>query len=99
MVTALYRRYRPETFAEMIGQSQVTEPLMTALRTDRVNHAILRWTLAETVDDHRYGQRDMLFTTYYGWHQGFAGIARSLPFRAAGPLLALPFPDTAPLLA
>ncbi|WP_353809022.1 DNA polymerase III subunit gamma and tau [Agromyces sp. SYSU T00194] len=41
MVTALYRRYRPETFAEMIGQSQVTEPLMTALRADRVNHAYL----------------------------------------------------------
>ncbi|GAA4187327.1 hypothetical protein GCM10022288_12160 [Gryllotalpicola kribbensis] len=41
MVTALYRRYRPETFAEMIGQSQVTEPLMTALRTNRVNHAYL----------------------------------------------------------
>ena len=41
MTTALYRRYRPETFAEMIGQSQVTDPLMTALRTDRVNHAYL----------------------------------------------------------
>ena len=41
MVTALYRRYRPETFAELIGQSQVTDPLMTALRTDRVNHAYL----------------------------------------------------------
>ncbi|RFA22825.1 DNA polymerase III subunit gamma and tau [Subtercola boreus] len=41
MVTALYRRYRPETFGEMIGQSQVTEPLMTALRTNRVNHAYL----------------------------------------------------------
>ena len=41
MVTALYRRYRPETFAEMIGQTQVTEPLMTALRTNRVNHAYL----------------------------------------------------------
>ena len=41
MVTALYRRYRPETFAELIGQSQVTDPLRTALRTDRVNHAYL----------------------------------------------------------
>ncbi|RUR01446.1 DNA polymerase III subunit gamma and tau [Labedella endophytica] len=41
MVTALYRRYRPETFAEMIGQSQVTDPLRTALRTNRVNHAYL----------------------------------------------------------
>jgi DNA polymerase-3 subunit gamma/tau len=38
---ALYRRYRPETFAELIGQSQVTAPLMTALRTERVNHAYL----------------------------------------------------------
>ncbi|MFP7834139.1 DNA polymerase III subunit gamma and tau [Marisediminicola sp. LYQ134] len=41
MVTALYRRYRPETFAELIGQSQVTDPLRTALRSDRVNHAYL----------------------------------------------------------
>ncbi|MFT4235247.1 MAG: DNA polymerase III subunit gamma and tau [Microbacterium sp.] len=41
MTTALYRRYRPETFAEMIGQAQVTEPLMTALRNDKVGHAYL----------------------------------------------------------
>ena len=41
MVTALYRRYRPESFGELIGQTQVTGPLMTALRTDRVNHAYL----------------------------------------------------------
>jgi DNA polymerase III subunit gamma/tau len=38
---ALYRRYRPEAFSELIGQSQVTAPLMTALKTDRVNHAYL----------------------------------------------------------
>jgi len=38
---ALYRRYRPEAFSEMIGQSQVTEPLMAALRSNRVNHAYL----------------------------------------------------------
>jgi DNA polymerase-3 subunit gamma/tau len=41
VTTALYRRYRPEAFGEMIGQSQVTEPLMTALRSDRVGHAYL----------------------------------------------------------
>ncbi|PZF29095.1 MULTISPECIES: DNA polymerase III subunit gamma and tau [unclassified Curtobacterium] len=41
MVTALYRRYRPENFAELIGQSQVTDPLRTALRMNRVNHAYL----------------------------------------------------------
>jgi DNA polymerase-3 subunit gamma/tau len=38
---ALYRRYRPDTFAEVIGQSHVTEPLQQALRTDRVSHAYL----------------------------------------------------------
>ncbi|MBX3194128.1 MAG: DNA polymerase III subunit gamma and tau [Microbacteriaceae bacterium] len=41
MVTALYRRYRPETFAELIGQAQVTDPLRTALRNDKVGHAYL----------------------------------------------------------
>ncbi len=41
VTTALYRRYRPEAFGEMIGQSQVTDPLMTALRGDRVGHAYL----------------------------------------------------------
>ncbi|MEO7268018.1 MAG: DNA polymerase III subunit gamma and tau [Knoellia sp.] len=41
MSTALYRRYRPETFVDVIGQEHVTEPLMQALRTGRVNHAYL----------------------------------------------------------
>lgn len=41
MSTALYRRYRPESFAELIGQAHVTDPLMAALRGDRVNHAYL----------------------------------------------------------
>ncbi len=41
MTTALYRRYRPETFTEVIGQEHVTVPLMQALRTGRVNHAYL----------------------------------------------------------
>ncbi|MBN0041682.1 DNA polymerase III subunit gamma and tau [Cellulosimicrobium cellulans] len=41
MSTALYRRYRPETFAEVIGQDHVTAPLMQALRSGRVNHAYL----------------------------------------------------------
>ena len=38
---ALYRRYRPETFAEVIGQDHVTGPLRAALRNNRVNHAYL----------------------------------------------------------
>ena len=38
---ALYRRYRPETFTEVIGQDHVTEPLRAALAGNRVNHAYL----------------------------------------------------------
>ncbi|MCL2542116.1 MAG: DNA polymerase III subunit gamma and tau [Nocardioidaceae bacterium] len=38
---ALYRRYRPETFGEVIGQEHVTEPLRAALAANRVNHAYL----------------------------------------------------------
>jgi DNA polymerase-3 subunit gamma/tau len=41
VATALYRRYRPETFADVIGQEHVTEPIMQALRTGRVGHAYL----------------------------------------------------------
>ncbi|MBT0767312.1 DNA polymerase III subunit gamma and tau [Kineosporia sp. J2-2] len=41
MTTALYRRYRPESFAEVIGQEQVTGPLSIALTKNRVNHAYL----------------------------------------------------------
>ncbi len=38
---ALYRRYRPATFADVKGQDHVTEPLRQALRNGRVNHAYL----------------------------------------------------------
>ncbi|WP_326555854.1 DNA polymerase III subunit gamma and tau [Micromonospora sp. NBC_01813] len=41
MALALYRKYRPRTFAEIIGQDHVTEPLSQALRSGRLNHAYL----------------------------------------------------------
>ena len=41
MTTALYRRYRPESFAEVIGQDHVTAPLRQALRSGQANHAYL----------------------------------------------------------
>ena len=41
MSLALYRRYRPATFAEVVGQDHVTGPLQQALRSDRVHHAYL----------------------------------------------------------
>ncbi|ENO18520.1 DNA polymerase III subunits gamma and tau [Schaalia cardiffensis F0333] len=41
MTTALYRRYRPDTFADVIGQDHVTGPLRAALRANKVTHAYL----------------------------------------------------------
>src|SRR5690606_11757571 len=38
---ALYRKYRPQTFAEVVGQEHVTEPLINAIRAGRLNHAYL----------------------------------------------------------
>jgi DNA polymerase III subunit gamma/tau len=38
---ALYRKYRPATFAEVVGQEHVTEPLSIALSAGRINHAYL----------------------------------------------------------
>jgi DNA polymerase-3 subunit gamma/tau len=38
---ALYRKYRSSTFAEVIGQEHVTEPLRQALSAGRINHAYL----------------------------------------------------------
>ncbi|KAA0918049.1 DNA polymerase III subunit gamma and tau [Dietzia sp. ANT_WB102] len=38
---ALYRKYRPASFAEVVGQEHVTEPLSVALSSGRINHAYL----------------------------------------------------------
>ena len=38
---ALYRKYRPASFAEVVGQEHVTAPLSTALSAGRINHAYL----------------------------------------------------------
>ena len=38
---SLYRKYRPATFAEVVGQDQVTKPLSAALDSGRINHAYL----------------------------------------------------------
>ena len=41
MALALYRRYRPDTFDGVIGQDQVTIPLMRALDENKLTHAYL----------------------------------------------------------
>ena len=41
MSLALYRKYRPGSFAEVVGQEHVTGPLRAALANDRLHHAYL----------------------------------------------------------
>ena len=41
MALALYRRYRPDTFDGVIGQDQVTVPLMRALDENKLTRAYL----------------------------------------------------------
>jgi uncharacterized protein (DUF885 family) len=48
---------------------------------ERVTRAILRRDLEEAVEEGRFGQRMVLFTTYSGWHTGFADIGTYHPFR------------------
>jgi uncharacterized protein (DUF885 family) len=56
-------------------------PADSLTAADRVNRAILRRSLAETVEGNRFGQRMILFSTYAGWHSSFAGLADSVPLR------------------
>jgi uncharacterized protein (DUF885 family) len=48
---------------------------------ERVTRALLRRELTEAVEGNRFGQRAVLFTTYHGWHTGFANLPDSHPFR------------------
>ncbi len=47
----------------------------------KIEHGILKRTLAGTIEANTFGQRAMNFTTYSGWHQNFAGMADNSPFR------------------
>ena len=49
--------------------------------SERATGAVLRRALAEQVEGNRFGQRAVLFTTYYGWHTGFADLPDRHPFR------------------
>ncbi len=48
---------------------------------DLTNKGVLTRMLSDQIEGNRYGERMMLFTTYDGWHQSFAGMADNLPFR------------------
>ena len=67
--TGRARRPRPSS----PGSSGSRTPALSP--ADRTNRAILKRGLEEAIEANRYGQRVMLFTTYAGWHQGFADLA------------------------
>jgi uncharacterized protein (DUF885 family) len=48
---------------------------------DKIEYGILKRTLAETIEANMHGQRAINFSTYSGWHQNFASMAASLPFK------------------
>ena len=45
MSLALYRKYRPSIFADVIGQEHVTTPLSNALESGKIHHAYLFFKL------------------------------------------------------
>jgi uncharacterized protein (DUF885 family) len=49
---------------------------------ERTNKGVLARLLADRIGANGFGQRMMLFSTYDGWHQNFAGMADNLPFFA-----------------
>lgn len=62
------------TRLEAIPESNLTE-------ADKVNRAVLLWMLRDDIAGEAHmAERLMLFTSYYGWHQGFASMANGLPF-------------------
>jgi uncharacterized protein (DUF885 family) len=72
------RAGRAQAFLDRLGN--IPDAGLTA--GERTSKAILRRSLSETVEANRFKQRLMLFTTYAGWHQNFAGMASGLPFRS-----------------
>jgi uncharacterized protein (DUF885 family) len=77
-LTAMDRRARQST-AFLARADAIDTTRLSAI--ERVTRAILRRDLAETIEANGFGQRSVLFTTYHGWHTGFADMGTNHPFR------------------
>ncbi len=69
---------RTAAAAALLGRLDAIAPATLPPAT-RINQAIMHRLLAESVAGNQFGQRMMLFTTYAGWHQNFAGLADAVP--------------------
>ncbi|HYE26786.1 MAG TPA: DUF885 domain-containing protein [Allosphingosinicella sp.] len=55
-------------------------PATALSAADRVNRGIMKRSLEGAIEGNRHSQRMILFSTYAGWHSGFAAMADNLPF-------------------
>lgn len=83
-------RLRDISLAEADREAQAAQAFLDRLKAipdaglsnaDLTNKGVLARMLSDQIEGNRYGERMMLFTTYDGWHQAFAGMADNLPFR------------------
>ncbi len=56
-------------------------PVASLSEAEKIEYGILERTLRETIEGNTYGQRSINFTNRSGWHQNFAEMANSLPFK------------------
>ena len=77
-LAAMDRRAR-ESAAFLARADAIDTTRLTPI--ERVTRAILRRDLTETIEGNGFGQRSVLFTTYHGWHTGFADLGTNHPFR------------------
>ncbi|MFZ4745524.1 MAG: DUF885 domain-containing protein [Sphingomonas sp.] len=73
---------RSATRAEAFANQLAAIPDNGLSGAERTNKAILLRLLTEQVEGNAFGQRMMLFTTYAGFHQNFAGLGENSPFNA-----------------
>ena len=71
------RAREAQAFAARLARIDTTR----LTRQQRVTRAVLRRALLAQAEGNRFGHRAVLFTTYYGWHTGFADIGEDHPFR------------------
>ena len=72
-------RFAKASAGYLVQLNAISESALNA--EAKIEYGILKRTLMGTIEANGYGQRAINFSTYSGWHQNFAGMADTLPFR------------------